>query len=104
MRPAMGCCIAAALTALAGGVVSVQEIHGAEPSFTNITQSAGTSGPSEPGRTGGHGVMFADADGDGRPDLYITMIFDDPMPELFYRNLGGGRFAEKGPAARHRGF
>jgi len=101
MRPAMRCCIAAALTALAGGVVIAQEIHGAEPSFTNITQSAGTSGPTERGRTGGHGVMFADADGDGLPDLYITMIFDDPMPELFYRNLGGGRFAEEG---RQRGI
>ena len=101
MRTAMRCCITAALSALTGGVVCVQEIHGAEPSFTNITQSAGTSGPSEPGRTGGHGIMFADADGDGRPDLYVTMIFDDPMPELFYRNLGGGRFAEEG---RQRGI
>jgi hypothetical protein len=64
--------------------------------FTNITESAGTGGPTERARTGGHGAMFADVDGDGRPDLYITMIFKELMPELFYRNLGGGRFAEEG--------
>lgn len=45
--------------------------------------------------------MFADADGDGLPDLYVTMIFNDPMPDLFYRNLGGGRFVEEG---RRRGI
>ena len=64
--------------------------------FTNITESAGTGGPTDRGRTGGHGAMFADADGDGRPDLYVTMIFKDPMPERFYRNLGGNRFVEEG--------
>ena len=101
MRSFVGCCIAAALTALASGVVIVRGAHGADHSFINITQSAGTSGPTEPGRTGGHGVMFADADGDGLPDLYVTMIFNDPMPDLFYRNLGGGRFAEEG---RQRGI
>ncbi|MEX0610523.1 MAG: VCBS repeat-containing protein, partial [Pirellulales bacterium] len=66
-----------------------------ELSFTDITRKAGTGGPTERGKTGGHGVMFADVDSDGLPDLYITMIFDDPMPELFYRNLGGGRFQEE---------
>ena len=42
--------------------------------------------------------MFADAVGDGRPDLYITMIFEDPMSELFYRNLGRGQFVEEAKA------
>ncbi len=68
----------------------------ADLSFTDITLSAGTGGPIEAGRTGGHGVMFADADDDDHPDLYITMIFEHPMPDLFFRNLGGNRFAEEG--------
>ena len=65
-------------------------------SFTDISESAETGGPIQSGRTGGHGVMFADVDNDLLPDLYITMIFDNPMPELFFHNLGGGRFAEEG--------
>jgi hypothetical protein len=64
--------------------------------LANITDEAGVGGPSERGKTGGHGVMFADVDGDGLPDLYVTMIFEEAMPELFYRNLGGGRFREEG--------
>ena len=82
-----------------GGVYSFASFtqrEGSGRSFTNITRSARVSGPTERGRTGGHGVMFADADGDGLPDLYVTMIFNDPMPELFYRNQGGGRFSEEG--------
>ncbi len=69
-----------------------------EPRFTDITLEAGTGGPTEPGKLGGHGAMFADADGDERPDLYISMIFDDPMPDLFFRNLDGRRFANEGVA------
>jgi hypothetical protein len=75
---------------------SFTQRKGSGRSFTNITQSTSVSGPTERDRTGGHGVMFADADGDGLPDLYVTMIFNDPMPELFYRNQGGGRFSEEG--------
>ena len=67
---------------------------GGGSTFTNITAKAGTAGPTARGQTGGHGVMFADVDRDRRPDLYVTMIFDNPMAELFYRNLGGGRFVE----------
>jgi hypothetical protein len=68
----------------------------AELSFTDITVSAGTAGPTAQGRTGGHGVMFADVDADGLPDLYITMIFDDPMADLFFHNTGSCRFLEEG--------
>ena len=45
--------------------------------------------------------MFADVDGDGRPDLYITMIFRKPMADLFFRNVDGMRFLEEG---RRRGI
>ena len=68
--------------------------------FTDITLEAGTGGPAKKDELGGHGVMFADADGDGVPDLYITMIFDNPMPELFFRNLGNNTFAEEGVSRR----
>lgn len=70
-------------------------------SFSDITEFAGTSGPTQSGRTGGHGAMFADVDNDDLADLYITMIFDEPMAELFFHNLGAGRFAEEG---RKRGI
>jgi len=40
--------------------------------------------------------MFADVDEDGLPDLYITMIFNNPMQELFFKNLGNNTFAEEG--------
>jgi len=65
-------------------------------SFTDITLEAGTGGPTGKDEPGGHGVMFADVNRDGLPDLYITMIFNKPMPELFFRNLGDNKFAEEG--------
>ena len=64
--------------------------------FTDITLEAGTGGPTEKDRLGGHGVMFADVDQDGLPDLYIIMIFNKPMAELFFRNLGDNTFADEG--------
>lgn len=70
----------------------------AQLSFTDITLSAGTGGPTARGRTGGHGVMFADVDRDGRPDLYITMLFKRPMGDLFFRNIDGRRFSNEGNA------
>jgi hypothetical protein len=38
-----------------------------------------------------HGAAWADADGDGLPDLYVTNHLQAPT---LYRNLGGGRFAD----------
>ena len=70
-------------------------------SFSDITLSAGTGGPAGKDDTGGHGVMFADADKDGLADLYITMIFEKPMADLFFRNLGKNTFANEG---RERGI
>jgi len=77
--------------------------HGAEAGtpFVDITETAGVAGPTAPGDTGGHGVMFADVDADGWPDLYVTMNFGHAMAELFYANLGGGRFEEQ---AANRGI
>lgn len=82
-----------------GGFLSVCDSGSAgELSFTDIALQAGTGGPTERGRLGGHGAMFADVDGDRRPDLYITMIFTRPMPDLFFRNVDGKRFAKEGQA------
>jgi hypothetical protein len=72
--------------------------------FTDITLEAGTGGPTRKDELGGHGVMFTDMDEDGLPDLYITMIFDKPMPELFFRNLGNNTFAEEGISRRIADF
>ncbi|MCP4614514.1 MAG: CRTAC1 family protein [Planctomycetes bacterium] len=72
--------------------------------FTDITLEAGTGGPTRKDELGGHGVMFTDVDEDGLPDLYITMIFDKPMPELFFRNLGNNTFSEEGVSRRIADF
>ncbi|NIR49892.1 hypothetical protein GWO43_15375, partial [candidate division KSB1 bacterium] len=62
-------------------------------SFTDITLSAGTGGPEND--TGGHAALFADVDGDNLPDLYFTMLFNDPMSDLFFRNTGGNSFVNE---------
>jgi len=72
--------------------------------FSDITLTAGTGGPTAKDELGGHGVMFADADKDGLVDLYITMIFNKPMPDLFFRNLSNNRFANEGVIRRIADF
>lgn len=64
-------------------------------SFTDITLSAGTGGPTANGFTGGHAAIFADVTGDGLPDLYHTMLFRHPMKDLFFRNTGGNVFVNE---------
>ena len=61
--------------------------------FTDITVSADTAGPD----IGGHGVMFADADDDGFPDLYLTNNFNGTgeRRDYFFRNEGDGSFADE---------
>ena len=66
--------------------------------FTDVTTDAGLGGPASI-RLGGHGSAFADATGDGRPDLYITNNFNnDPVVDQFFVNRGGGTFMEAGAA------
>lgn len=62
--------------------------------FSDVSAASGVSNPT----LGGHGVMFADATADRRPDLYVTMNFNDPVADQFFVNRGGGRFAEEGAA------
>ncbi len=68
---------------------------GAQLRFTDVTGSSGLAGP-PPIPLGGHGAAFADATEDGKPDLYITVNFDDPVADQFFVNQGGGRFLEAG--------
>ena len=56
-------CVLAAVTA-AGVPAPAQDL-----TFTDITKEAGAGGPAAPGKTGGHGAMFADVDGDGDIDI-----------------------------------
>jgi len=66
--------------------------------FTDITTAAGTGGPVGKGETGGHAAAFADVDGDGRSDLYHTMLNKTFMADLFFYNLGANVFANEGSA------
>jgi hypothetical protein len=61
--------------------------------FEDVTATAGVGGPTS---GGGHGGMFSDVNGDDLPDLYVTMnLPNTPLAELFYLNLGAGRFREE---------
>ena len=68
---------------------------GAKLRFADITVAAGLVGP-PPVPLGGHGAAFADATGDGRPDLFITTNFADPVADQFFVNRGDGGFLESG--------
>ncbi|KAA3614051.1 MAG: DUF4038 domain-containing protein [Calditrichaeota bacterium] len=67
-------------------------------SFKNITDDAGTGGPWQYNKTGGHAASFTDVTGDSLPDLYITMAFLEPVADLFFRNNDGKLFSEEAAA------
>jgi hypothetical protein len=56
--------------------------------FVDVTKSAGVV---DPGYYG-FGVLFSDLNDDGWPDIYVA---NDSTPNLFFRNLQNGRFAEE---------
>lgn len=60
--------------------------------FTNVSSVSGVAVPI----LGGHGVMFTDVTDDLRPDLYITMNFNNTVAELFFVNQDGRNFTEEG--------
>lgn len=66
--------------------------------FTNVTASSRFFSLRN---GGGHGVQAADATGDGEIDLYVTNIFAPRQnrPDLFFVNIGGGAFQERGVQA-----
>ena len=58
--------------------------------FTNVTKSAGVD---DPNGYYGMGVVWADLDNNGRPDIYVA---NDSTPNFLYRNDGNGKFTEIG--------
>lgn len=56
--------------------------------FSDVTQEAGLAAV-EPGY--GFGVLFADYDADGDPDIYVA---NDSSPNFLFRNEGHTRFSE----------
>ncbi len=62
-------------------------------SFTDVTAAAGMSNT----RSGSHGAFWADATGDGWPDVFLTYneCRSGERTNRFYRNLGNGTFADE---------
>ena len=61
--------------------------------FTDVTEAAGLL---KPGGRYGLGVVAADFDNDGWPDIYIAC---DMTPNLYFHNLHNGTFEERGAEA-----
>jgi enediyne biosynthesis protein E4 len=58
--------------------------------FTDVSKSAGVS---DPDGYYGLGVVWADLNGTGRPDIFVA---NDSTPKFLYKNLGNGKFEEIG--------
>jgi hypothetical protein len=58
--------------------------------FADVSKSAGVT---DPNGYYGLGVIWADFNNTGRPDIYIT---NDSTPKFLYKNLGNGKFEEIG--------
>jgi hypothetical protein len=58
--------------------------------FTDVSKSAGVS---DPNGYYGLGVVWADFNNTGRPDIYMA---NDSTPKFLYKNEGGGKFKEIG--------
>jgi hypothetical protein len=58
--------------------------------FSDVSKSAGVT---DPNGYYGLGVIWADFNNTGRPDIYIT---NDSTPKFLYKNLGNGKFEEIG--------
>jgi hypothetical protein len=58
--------------------------------FTDVSKTAGVS---DPDGYYGLGVVWADFNNTGRPDIYIT---NDSTPKYLYKNLGNGKFDDIG--------
>src|SRR4029077_3551369 len=61
--------------------------------FEEFGHLAGVAANAEGGYQAGMGVACGDLDGDGRPDLAVTNFFGESTS--YYRNLGGGMFADR---------
>lgn len=61
--------------------------------FEEMGHASGVAGNAEGGYQGSMGLACGDLDGDGRPDLAVTNLYGEST--AFYRNLGGGQFADR---------
>ncbi len=78
------------LALLASSYLGARQLPGAL-SFTDVTSEAGIYDPAP----GSHGACWADATGDGFPDLLVTYNFSSGSPRnKFFRNNGNGTFTE----------
>ncbi|MCA1686823.1 MAG: VCBS repeat-containing protein, partial [Planctomycetia bacterium] len=78
-------------TALAGQPDRLWRNRG-DGTFEDATEAAGLLRPDGKGMS----AVFADLDGDGLTDLYVT---NDTQPNELFRGLGGGKFREEAMAA-----
>ena len=60
--------------------------------FTDVSSASGVAAL----RGNGMGVVVADYDGDGKPDVFVA---NDTMPNFLFHNEGGMRFTETGLAS-----
>jgi hypothetical protein len=58
--------------------------------FTDVSKSAGVD---DPNGYYGLGVLWADFNNTGRPDIYVA---NDSTPKFLYKNEGGGKFKDVG--------
>jgi len=58
--------------------------------FTDVSKAAGVS---DPNGYYGLGVLWADFNNTGRPDIYVA---NDSTPKFLYKNLGNGKFEDIG--------
>ena len=58
--------------------------------FTDVSKAAGVS---DPNGYYGLGVVWADFNNTGRPDIYVA---NDSTPKFLYKNLGNGKFQDIG--------
>ena len=61
--------------------------------FEETAAESGVATNAAGGYQAGMGVACGDLDGDGRPDLAVTNFYGEST--TFYRNLGGGLFADQ---------
>jgi hypothetical protein len=61
--------------------------------FEEVGESAGVAANAHGGYQAGMGVACADLDGDAKLDLLVTNFYDEST--TFFRNLGGGLFADQ---------
>ena len=82
----MGIAVACGPVGLPGAPDTLYRNNG-DGTFSDVTEAAGVRGP----EYYGFGVVFADLNDDGWPDIYVA---NDSKPNLLFYNNGDGTFSE----------